>query len=275
MSIGLLLLAVLLAAGFLVCSLDPLMHRKMHWYEGQQLYLESALWGVVCMAMTAVFIYLPSVEYYALEFASYISRPMDNWVGGDYAKQLPFVVVVSCLMLCSAVIVSIGLLVLRLLQFTRYRLSGDSKELKLGFTSFIGLQVLNDRPLDGLLFVLMSSKGNRLAMLTLNSGKVYVCRVLSLGEMSETGGLEHSVSIMPAMSGYRSRDNFNVVFDTFYEEMYETGGNELKPYNEDIIVLAIKKEEIISATEFYLDKYMNLVGKKLLRRQHGDEPNLA
>ena len=81
-------------------------------------------------------------------------------------------------------------------------------------------------------------------MLTMDDRKVYVGKVISLGEPSETSGMDQDVSIMPLMSGYRDKDTLKVTFTTYYEEV------------DADIYLSLRQDAIVSATEFDFQAYL-------------------
>lgn len=103
-------------------------------------------------------------------------------------------------------------------------------------------EILSDSPLDDLLFKLSLHK-DKYAMLTMNDRKVYVGKVIDLGEPTETNGMNQDISIIPLMSGYRDKDSLQVEFKTFYEEV----GSD--------IYLFLRQASIVSATEFDFDAY--------------------
>ena len=71
--------------------------------------------------------------------------------------------------------------------------------------------------LDDLLFRL--SIENKNVMLMMDDRKVYVGKIISMGEPSETQGMDQDISIMPLMSGYRDKDTLRVNFTTDYEQV--------------------------------------------------------
>jgi hypothetical protein len=73
--------------------------------------------------------------------------------------------------------------------------------------------------------------------------KVYVGTVVSMGEPTETSGMDQDILIIPVLSGWRDKDTLKVCFSTFYADA-----------NKDLI-LTLRQEEIVSATEFDFDSY--------------------
>lgn len=96
--------------------------------------------------------------------------------------------------------------------------------------------VLNDSPLDALFY--RSFTQEVFLMLTLSDRKVYVGRVISLGEPTESEGMDQEITIAPFLSGYRNKDTLNITFTTKYGEVSKK------------IPIVIRQELICSATEF-------------------------
>lgn len=103
--------------------------------------------------------------------------------------------------------------------------------------------ILEDSPLDNLLFNLSLHK-DKYGMFTMTNNKVYVGKVINLGEPTETDGMNQSISIMPLLSGYRHEDTLKVVFTTDYKD----GGAD--------IYLTLRQDAILSVSEFSFDAYM-------------------
>ena len=80
------------------------------------------------------------------------------------------------------------------------------------------------------------SKDN-LLMLSLEDRKVYVGKVISMGEPNELEGPDQEVTLLPLMSGYRRSSDLSVVFNTQYKD------------TEDVILVTIRQDSIISATK--------------------------
>lgn len=93
-------------------------------------------------------------------------------------------------------------------------------------------------------------------MLTMDDRKVYVGKIIQLGEPSETSGMDQDIVILPVMSGYRDKDNLKVVFTTYYKDV----DKELE--------LCLRQESIVSATEFSDDAY-KIWNPENLRRNDG------
>lgn len=116
-------------------------------------------------------------------------------------------------------------------------------------------EILEDSPLDNLLFKISMDKKKQI-MLTMDDRKVYVGKIIQLGEPSETSGMDQDIVILPVMSGYRDKDNLKVVFTTYYKDV----DKELE--------LCLRQESIVSATEFSDDAY-KIWNPENLRRNDG------
>lgn len=238
-----LLIFPILVAGFLACHIHPIHSYKLHRYEGQYLYLKSAELGLkcfilgFCLAMAGHF-WIPDTFTIAgyrvsLTLSSWIASGMSAIGAADAreAGKMSGFFLLSTLTLGAAFLMKIwGHLVLRR-RFGQW----DAKVFVIG-------KLLEDSPLDNLLFKLSLQKDKHI-MLTMDDRKVYVGKVISLGEPSETSGMDQDISIMPLMSGYRDKDKLTIKFTTHYEDAGAP------------IYLSLRQDAIVSATEFDFSAY--------------------
>ena len=228
-----LLIVPILVAGFMACHIHPVFSYKLHRYEGQYLYLKSAETGLKCFAIAFVICLaahwlmpdnwsLPSGLASVLQHAGISDR--------DEALRTSWFLVLSTLTCLSPWVLKCSVL-LRL----RMRSGVWNPHL------FILQELLDDSPLDDLLFRL--SVENKDVMLMMDDRKVYVGKIISMGEPSETLGMDQDISIMPLMSGYRDKDTLRVNFTTDYEQV------------DAEIYLSLRQEAIVSATEFNFKAY--------------------
>lgn len=238
-----LLIFPVLVAGFFACHIHPIHSYKLHRYEGQYLYLKSAELGLKCfaiavaLALTAHYWIPDSVSLgcttVSLTLSSSLASAMKT-IGADKspeASKMAWFFLLSALTFLAAFLLKAwGHLTLR-----RRFGSWNAKVYVIG-------ELLEDSPLDNLLFKLSIEKDKHV-MLTMGDRKVYVGKVISLGEPSETNGMDQDVSIMPLMSGYRDKDNLKATFTTYYEEV------------DSDIYLSLRQDAIVSATEFDFDAY--------------------
>lgn len=238
-----LLIFPVLVAGFYACHLHPYHSYKLHRYEGQYLYLKSAELGLKCFAVAFS---LGMMGHYlipdelkiccfkiSLALSSWLAKGMTALGAQDESEALKMAwfFILSFLTFFSAIIVMIWGYIRLWWRFRDF----DTKVYVIGL-------LLEDSPLDSLLFDLSLQK-NKYAMLTMSDRKVYVGKVISLGEPTETSGMDQDISIMPLMSGYRDKDTLKVEFKTFYEEV------------DSAIYLSLRQDAIVSATEFDFNAY--------------------
>lgn len=238
-----LIIIPILVAGFLACHIHPYHSFKLHRYEGQYLYLKSAELGLACFGIAIILsvsfksTVLSGVNLFGLQINifSFLTQSLQEFEIGNKADivKTAWFLIISVLTFIAAFILKIwGYLGLMF----RYRVNPFKTAI------FVMGKLLQDSPLDNLLFNL-SLHRNKYAMLTLSNRKVYVGKIISMGEPTETNGIDQDISIMPLMSGYRDTDTLRVKFTTDYSDT-------------DIdIYLSLRQDSIVSATEFNFDAY--------------------
>ena len=244
----LLLIFPVLVAGFFACHIHPVHSYKLHRYEGQYLYLKSAELGVKCFAIGATFalaahVWLPdSLQFLCLDLSFQLSvglaslfKTMGAETSSEALKAAWFFILVAVTFLSAFAIKLWG-------HFALYLRFGtlDPKRLKV----YVMGGLLADSPLDNLLFELSLST-DKYAMISLSDRKVYVGKVIDMGEPTETNGIDQDISIMPVMSGYRDEETLGVEFTTDYTEV------------EADIYLSLRQDAITSVTEFDFEAYEN------------------
>lgn len=239
----LLLIFPVLVSGFIACHIHPVYQYRLHRYEGQYLYLKSAELGLYCFFLgTAIASALHYWIPHRLQIGSFgVSLALSESISGFMtvigatpeaeSKKMAWFLILSFLMLLSAYILKAGGQLRLYRRFDRW----DAKVFVMG-------ELLEDSPLDNLLFHLSLDK-EKYAMLTMSDRKVYVGKVVSLGEPSETSGMDQDITIMPIMSGYRNKDNLTIDFTTHYSEI------------ETEVFLSLRQDAIVSATEFDFHAY--------------------
>lgn len=237
-----LLIFPVLVSGFFACHIHPSHSFKLHRYEGQYLYLKSAELGLKCfvigfiLALTSHYWLPDSIQILCVTINLAASEGLKDAMqvmgannSSEEAKMAWFFIL-SALTMCSAFLIKAwGHITLRL-RFGQW----NTKVFVIG-------DLLDDSPLDSLLFKLSLDK-DKLVMLAMEDRKIYVGKVISLGEPTETNGMDQDISIMPLMSGYREKDTLKVEFTTDYEDSSD-------------IYLSLRQDAIISATEFNFDAY--------------------
>lgn len=238
-----LLIFPILVSGFFACHIHPYHFYKLHRYEGQYLYLKSAEMGLKCFGLAFL---VAAIAHYQTpdtltlchrDFSFNLSTRLGKAMvvmGAEHeheASKMAWFFILSILTFLSAIFLKWwGHLVLWL----RFR-AWNSRIYVIG-------ELLDDSPLDSLLFNLSLQK-DKYVMLTMNDRKVYVGKIISLGEPTETNGMDQDISIMPLMSGYRDKDTLKVEFKTFYEQVSAN------------IYLSLRQDAILSATEFDFKAY--------------------
>jgi hypothetical protein len=235
----LLLIIPILISGFYVCNHNLYYFYRLHRYEGQYLYLKSALLGFTCLvtaSFTALFLngILPDkIWVIPLDVIAYIDSLITAAIKDPKIStiQLSWIILLSILtQLTGWLWVQVSHLHIKLRE-------KDVEKSKIMLMS----SILRDSPLDNIL--LESYIDETPLMLTLNDRKVYVGIVSSLGEPNESEGMDQEIAIIPIMSGYRNKENFSVTFNTDYQII-----------DKDLNIV-LRQEIINSATEFDFDTY--------------------
>ncbi len=245
----LLLIFPVLVAGFFACHIHPVHSYKLHRYEGQYLYLKSAELGVKCLAIGAALAlsahaWLPDeVQLFGVELSFRFAERLAGVIKTTGAENTSEALKITWFFMLSAVtflaafiVKAWGFFVLRL-RFGTW----DQKKTKV----YVMGGLLADSPLDNLLFELSLST-NKYAMISLENRKVYVGKVIDMGEPTETNGIDQDISIMPLMSGYRDEKTLEVEFRTDYAEV------------DSDIYLSLRQDAITSVTEFDFKAYDQL-----------------
>lgn len=111
----------------------------------------------------------------------------------------------------------------------------------------IAYKVLSDSPMDKLLFEASHERSDtNVLMLTMPDRKVYVGKIITMGEPNELEGPDQEVTMLPVMSGYRQKDTLAVIFTNQYEQADRS------------VRVILRQDMIISATRFSFDTYEQL-----------------
>ena len=232
---------IILVAGFIVCHISPTHSYKLHRYEGQYLYLRCADLGLRCFGLAIAVAYLsyhfPSFRICGFRFYFPIYLWTDALMMELFAKEKLEASRWTWLLILSALTFASTFLYTGLSYFRLYLRFGTWKS-----RIYVMADILSDSPLDTLLFHL-SLERDKYAMISMDDRKVYVGKIVSLGELSETSGMDQDIAIIPLLSGYRDKDTLKVVFTTHYDEV------------DAQIILSLRQGSIISATEFDFNAY--------------------
>lgn len=278
---GLLLIIPILVGGFVYCHHHPLHRLKLHRFEGQYLYLESARKGTFLL-LVAIIAHSLLLLILSLNFGSFGStKPNYFFLLANFLVQHKIVAEntqysTSLIILLSATIIFLPYplsLFYKLWIRLRYiyvlwdqKLMTDSvlgehkkqkfNDKKLSLILFGG--ILGDSPLDNLLYRSIGSP--KQLMLTMNDRKVYVGRVLSMGEPNETEGADQEISFRPTLSGFRDKDTLTVTFTTHYEDI------------KSLFTIILKQENIVSATEFEKEIYQQFSDRNWQNTKEDSSP---
>ncbi len=231
---SLLLIIPVLISGFYVCNNNLYYFYRIHRYEGQYLYLKSALIGFISLLISSIIAltlnkFIPSrVLGIPVDVIAYIETFVSPIVEGTEVSSIQLSWIILLLVLTQFmgwVWVKFSYLHIKLKE-------KDIEKSKILLMS----SILRDSPLDNIF--LESYIEEAPLMLTLNDRKVYVGIVSSLGEPNESEGMDQELAIIPIMSGYRDKDDFSVSFNTDYKII----DKELQ--------IVLRQEMINSATRF-------------------------
>lgn len=238
---GLFLILPILVSGFIACHIHPLYFYKLHRYEGQYLYLQTAKLGFHCLAV-AILVQiillwicnqnwdLPIISRYPnyVDFlADWLSQ--NEFVKANAAYSTSWLVSISFIMM----FISPGILKFRfrVAELLRYGVWDEDI-----INIIILADLVEDSPLDKSLMSGMLE--DKAMMIDMDDRKVYVCRISSMGEPNENQGADQEIAIVPIVSGYRDKDTLKVNLTTKYNAL------------EIDSALVLKQENIVSIREF-------------------------
>lgn len=115
------------------------------------------------------------------------------------------------------------------------------------------ISILVDSPLDKEL--LHSYLTESSILITLSNRKVYVGRVISVGEPTENEGLDQEITLLPQMSGYRDKDTLNVDFTTHYQNISTSSE----------MTITIRQELIESVSRFDFGVYKQFIQNQKIK----------
>lgn len=239
----LLLLLPILSAGFFVCKKSPFHFYRLHRYEGQMLYMQSASIGLVCLliAYTTLvlidFLVPATICSYNINLEAFLIEMTQTSLNVDraHASTLTWVLLVTLGTLSTAYLWT---------RIDQHRLRKLSDKHGIDARIILMGRVLADSPLDAILYESYLSE-DTYVMLTLSNRKVYVGVVNNMGEPNEIEGFDQEISLVPIVSGFRDKDDLSVQWTTPYKEIHP---------DEDLRIV-IRQELIESASEFDFDTW--------------------
>lgn len=274
----LLLILPLLISGYIVFTTHPYHYYRLHRYEGQLLYLESAKIGFFCTLASISFVlllnfYIPSkLNFFSysvnIDIYSYLNILITD-LAPRSAAELTWLSLITVGSLAIAKFYTL-LAKIRLrfkaldlgdfISWRRIKLSFKRKKLLLRTNEstlsaderskiLLMSSILKDSPIDALFFKSYVIDGFYV-LLTMEDRKVYIGRVISLGEPNESEGLDQEITITPYASGYRNKDDLSLKLTTKYREVSSD------------ISLTLRQDKIISATHFSEEIFKKFQGEE-------------
>lgn len=249
----------IIISGYFIFKIHPVLSLKLHRYEGQHLYIGAIFYGSIITILSALLIsiidsYLSPVNVAGttIDAESFIKTLFSSF-NTSYVNEITdvfFILVASIFIAYSWSKLTYYLYKLKVEQ----ALEEQNIESSLPVDKQIKIQIMKsiliDSPMDDLL--LSSYVSGNLLMLSMEDRKVYVGRVMSLGEPTENEGADQEISIIPVYSGYRNKDTLKLTID-----IGDNSTTNYQQFNDDIY-LTLRQENILSATIFDQKAYEDL-----------------
>lgn len=230
---GLLLLLPLLVSGYLCCIYRTEIYLRLNRYEGQLLYLLVARYGLTCFLIALV-----SVSLMALLLQGWLEICVDwgipiclpafsvDFLAGLGSALVRLGLVDEDRARISAFLIVVGFATVLIPRpwagvhnfIFRKKFTGEATA-----EVFILRQAVRGRPILSLL--VESFALGRPVMLDMDSRKVYVGLVISLGSPGESTAPDEDLGILPLMSGYRDKDTLELDLNLVYPK----AGDDAKP----------------------------------------------
>lgn len=240
---------IVLVAGLLTVQSHPIERFKLSRFDGQFLYLTCLKYGMYCFLLSFVFIGVIQVIFGHITICLYEIRLNIIDIGEILFEKIfgpskdnrlfSFILVLSILTIGSSKIFEY----IFWKNLSRRFGNSDRDYLELCVT----LELLDDSPIDSLLFELSIDDNKRFAMLSMEDRKVYVAKIVRSAEPStDRFRKDQEIQIEPLMSGYRDKDSLKVVFTTYYDTT-------------SALSLILRQDAIASVTEFNFDAYEKFI----------------
>lgn len=233
------LLISIIANGFIILRFSPRQFYKLHRYEGQLLYIKVTSLGLIIAGVSFLFdSYFGIIDYLCKLLPK--STIVTLFTTEHLQEYFIFFVLSAFFSILYCVVQR-----LELSLGARWTFRGLKNKPSYNELSKILLMhsILNDSPLDKLLF--LSYVQNIFLLITMSGRKVYVGRVISLGEPNERQGPDQEISIVPVFSGYRDKETLSVILKNCYANKDDTKD----------FYLILKQDSITSACEFVESLY--------------------
>lgn len=236
----LLLIIPLLISGFRYSHLNPHYFYRLHQQEGQYLYIHAAHLGTQCfavsMAVNVLLVFTFSI------FSCFVSGSTSHvaftaalfekhlLLKPNESRQAAWYLFISVFSIFP---------VPQFLTYLHTRKNKNRFSSKDLYKTFIIGELVRNNPLD--YFLLNAALTKQVVMLSMRDRKVYVGQIARTSEPNETQAAAQEIEIVPAMSGFRHKDNLSVKLTTMYEEI------------DHDFTLILRQDEILSATYFETD----------------------
>lgn len=252
-----LLLIPIIVTGYFLLKINIISSLKFYRYDGKHLYIGIlAYGGVFTLAAILIVGYLKA--YKCVEFLNSFEVFMikiGESINPLYSDEITYTLTILAIAIILVFLWNLLHFFVYWIKF-RYITHIFRIKQKKGFCYrdqikiFLMKKVLMDSPLD---YILLNAfvTGN-LLMLSMEDRKVYVGRIISLGEPTDSRVLSQEVSIIPIYSGYRNIDTLKLSID-----IDDNSTTNYQEFGQDIY-LTLRQENIVSATEFDVHAYKEL-----------------
>ena len=225
------LLLSIMSNAFIILRFSSDQFYKLHRYSGQLLYIKAIFIGtfttIVAFFIDFCFGVVNVVSAYLPEYSI---LPLNNQ---EY--KIKELIIFFSLSLFLAVLYCLFKEICLILK-GRYKFGARSiKELRELTKIYLMYQLLCDSPLDKMLFD--SYLYDIYLLISMSDRKVYVGRVINLGEPNEHTGPDQEILIVPVFSGYRDKDDMRLTLTTLYN-------------TEEDISIILRQDNIVSVCEF-------------------------
>lgn len=202
---------------------------------------------MVNLMLSSIALFLASIYFFDWEFSTNIVTILESSMSKLHHEKSRD----NIIALAEILIISLGTVLTAFVwsAFSHMWLRIRAGSLSLDASKILIMsKVLSDNPMDKIFFD--SYIYSQPLLLSLDSRKVYVGVINSLGEINESSGLDKEISLIPIMSGYRDKDTFEVSFTTYYEAI------------DTDLDIVIRQDQILTASWFDFDIYKKLNHKK-------------
>lgn len=254
----LLLVLSILVSGFVVFLHHPYYFFRLHRFDGQLLYLKSAYLGALCTLFAFLGILLFDFLMSSATGCMVCSEGVERFLGmlsrtlaklGFRQDDGLFLMTVA---MGSLVVAFAWVALARALVWYRYRRVAGTRSPQELYKLVLMSGILRDSPMDELF--LRSYRDGDVLMLHMEDRKVYVGRVMHMGEPTESEGLDQEIRVFPLSSGYRDKDTLKVTLTTYYDPAKE-------------IAITLRQDKVIAGTVFDEEVFQDFMRKERERER--------